>query len=104
MIKNEKRRFNLFLAPELFFMHQWNHSNNNKLNYRDYDYIFFLGLIPQYRISKRFDLSLELKIGYGYSWYEFDGYFQQGTYFQSYGEWLFYAFPGLRLKYNFGVR
>ena len=104
MIKNEKRRFNFFLAPELQFRHQWNHSNSNINNYSNYNSIFFLGFIPQYRISNRFDLAMELKIGYGYRWNKFDGYFQDGVYFQSYGDWWFFISPALRLKYNLGKR
>lgn len=104
IIKDEKRRFNFFLAPELLFKHQWDHSNNNINNYSQYNYIFFLGFIPQYRISNRFDIAVELKIGRGYRWNEFDGYFHNGIYYQSYGEWWFYALPAIRLKYNFGKR
>lgn len=104
MIKDEKRRFNFFLAPELQFRHQWDHSNNNINNYSQYNYIFFLGFIPQYRISNRFDIAVELKIGRGYRWNKFDGYFRNGVYYGSYGDWWYFALPALRLKYNFGKR
>jgi hypothetical protein len=104
LIKKEKRRFNLFLAPELFLGHKWNHSNQNQRNSSDYYSALFIGLIPQYRICKRFEIAMEIKIGYGFVWYKFDGYFYHGNYIQSYGERTFFALPGLRLKYNFGKK
>ena len=104
IVKNERRRFNLFLSPGFTFYHEWNHSQTNIHKQSTTGTYLCFGLIPQFRISPRLNLALEMKIGYGYTWYNREPNFQNGVFYGSYGEWQVVALPSLRLKYNFGKR
>ena len=104
VVKNDRRRFNLFLSPGFTFYQSRNQSKMIILKEITTGTYLCFGLIPQYRISPRLNLALEMKMGYGYTWYKREPYFQNGVFYGSYGEWQVVALPALRLKYNFGKR
>ncbi len=65
---NKNSRFSFNLIPELNLYFEWQHKFRSELYSNRYGFITYLGLSPSYKISPRFKISLDLKIGHGYLW------------------------------------
>ncbi len=97
----KRSRFNFFISPELNLAYNWYERLNTGRNVSRFGYFICLGLIPQVRLTDRFVLVYEFKLGHGYLWAKNDKYSFNGDVIYTERGWYFRYLPAFRLKYSF---
>jgi hypothetical protein len=98
----KQSRFDLFLTYGINVFYDWKRFKGQSTLFWRFGPYFFLGFEPVINFSKRFSLSNEFKLGYGYLWAPVDNevYHNRLNVYSEEGQYGFYLVV-LKLNYKF---